>query len=338
MKIPPNRSLVAALCALTLVPSGTPAAEDQQPDQMVQFLKQVRDSSDIRAVGSPPFRMQARVQAAAVERGAKPLEGTFVLSWLSSSQWREEISFPGYSQVRVASEGRLWTARNVPFQSLRAYQLDRLIDMRSLWTLKPGESVREDKKAKKQKSTVMRCIEVKGEERRERELCADAESRLASRVGSHLWPYEYADYAPWGGKQFPRLLQRREDGKLALEVRLEELAPNSDPATSVLSQPAGAIPWNWCENAEPATPLRNPPPHYPDAARKSGREADVFVYAVIAADGSPQRLAVVRSGGDDFDAAALAVIPRWRFRPAMCGNNPIPTETVIDVHYRLSYN
>lgn len=338
MKIWPKRNVSAALVVAVLLVSGTPAEQAQQQERVLQFLKEVRDLTDIRSADSPPFRVRARVEAAPLKPGMKPSHGTLLLSWLAPAQWREEITFPGYSQVRIASQGKLWTARDAPFESVRAYQLEELINLRSQWTLRQGESAREENKEKKQKGSVMRCIEVKGYLEPGRELCSDAESLvpLATRaVASHLTSYEYGDYAPWGSKQFPHLMRAYEGKNLVIEARLEELALISEPPASLLSLPAGATAWDWCDNAEPAKALDKTAPHYPQAARQSGREADVSVYAVIATDGSPQHLTVVRSAGPDFDASILAAVARWRYRPGMCGDNPITTETVIDVAYRL---
>jgi TonB family protein len=340
MKIGAKRCLSAALVVAVLLVSGGLAEQKQQEEQVLQLLKKARDVADIRAADSPPFSLRARIQAAPLRRGRKALDGTLLLYWVSPTRWRQEITFPGYSQVRIASQGKLWTTRNVPFEPVRAYQLEQLMDVQSQWTLREGESAREERKERKQKGVRLRCIEVKGELEPRRELCADAESLvpLTTRIAaSHLISCEYGDYAPWGSREFPRLMRVYEDKDLVIEAQIEKLAPTLEPAASLLAPPASATAWDWCNNAEPATVLSKAAPHYPQAARRSGQEAEVSVYAVIATDGSLHDLAVVRSGGPDFDASALAAISRWRYRPGMCGINPIPTETVIEVRYRVGF-
>jgi TonB family protein len=275
-----------------------------------------------------------------LEGAAGSLDGTLVLTWFSPNEWREEITLPGFSQVRIASKGRLWTARNVPFESLRAYQLEKLIDLRSAWTVRSDESV-EGVKGRKANGVAASCVEVKGKlDHGRRTLCADAQSLLPLTTGAlsqDLRPNEYGEYTPWESKQFPRLMRSYERKALAIELRVEELGPSSESAASLLSPPSEATVWDWCDNAQPPREISWVGPQYPDQAQQRGEIGTVSVYAFIAKDGIPSNLAVVRSAGRDLDAATLAVLPRWGFQPAMCAANPIPTETVIEVNYLLAH-
>jgi len=340
MKFRPTRCLLLILCLTALSLLALSADKKQPQADASQFLNRVRDTTKIGTPGSPPFRLQAHVGAAPMERGKPQLDGTYMLTWFSPDRWREEITFPGYHRVRVASQKKLWTAADLSFEPVRVYELCQLFDLRSQWTLQPGESANLQK-AKMHSGVGTQCVEVRGDMEPGREVCADASSFLPIRL-EMLMPYnpvrtsfEYADYQPEIGKQFPRVMRAFEGKSLALEVRVEELVPNLNPDESVFEPPAQAVAWDWCADAEPARVVEKSAPRYPQAARASRQQGVVSVYGVIGIDGSLHDLTVVRSAGQDFDSATLAAVSGWRYRPAMCGDIPTPFEKVIDVTYTL---
>jgi len=77
-------------------------------------------------------------------------------------------------------------------------------------------------------------------------------------------------------------------------------------------------------------------PHYPESARVMRTQGTVDLYGIIAVDGRVTNLTTVRSAGSDLDRSSLDAVSQWTYRPAMCGTIPVPSETVISVHYSLS--
>jgi TonB family protein len=339
MKSRCNRHILSALLVLSVVPAPAQGKKRGDNQEALQLLDKARSLSDIRAPGSPPFRIEARVESAALAPGKPNFVGTWMLTWQSPSQWREEVGFPGFNQVRVASQGKLWTYRSVPYEPVRVSQLSQLVDFRSHWVLRSGQLVTALKE-KKRNGISMRCVEVKGEPGPWRDLCADTATLLPvwvepfARTTLSVPFTEYADYAPWGSRQFPRSMRAYEGSHLILAVQAQ-IGPETGADPSLFTPPAQAVEWDWCPEAELPRLLSSVPPHYPDAARQSGQEAVVSVYVVIEPDGTPGDLAVARSAGRDFDASTLSSVRQWRYRPAMCGSTPIPTETIVDVAYTL---
>jgi hypothetical protein len=340
MRITSFRFLFVLLFQLTFILPAAAADRAQKQEEATQFVKEVQARSDIRSTGSAPFRLVAQVKLSALGLRKQPSDGTISITWQSPGEWREEIVFPGYSEVRVASQGKLWMARNMALEPLRIYQLHQLMDIRSQWTLHEGESVR-DKKRKKEKGSVMSCVELDGEKETKRELCADEQLLLPLRNKPLSSPnpmipaYEYRDYAPWGDKQYPRLMRVSEDTHLAVEIEVQELTSSPKPDAELFAPPAQAIESDWCENIEPAKLTDNPAPSYPESARVNKQQGFVSLYALIGKDGVPHNLTPVRPEGAAFDDASISAIAHWRYRPAMCGSNPIPFETIIDVAYTL---
>jgi len=79
----------------------------------------------------------------------------------------------------------------------------------------------------------------------------------------------------------------------------------------------------------------NPRPPYPMVARRMGFEGTVILRVVVAADGSPESVAVLESSGHDvLDTAALDTVrSRWRFVPAR--RNGIAVEDSVQVPIRF---
>jgi protein TonB len=84
--------------------------------------------------------------------------------------------------------------------------------------------------------------------------------------------------------------------------------------------------------ARPAVPIR---PHYPPRARQRGEEADVAVHVWVGAEGTVDQVAVSKSAGAEFDAAAVAAVEKARFHPALRDGEQVPSRVALRLHFRL---
>lgn len=80
------------------------------------------------------------------------------------------------------------------------------------------------------------------------------------------------------------------------------------------------------QNIAPPAVLENPPALYPP---KHAEAATVTLLVTVQPDGSTEEPVVVSSGGSDFDAAALAAVKQWKFRPALRDGVPYPARIRI---------
>jgi len=92
----------------------------------------------------------------------------------------------------------------------------------------------------------------------------------------------------------------------------------------------------WCKGITWPVSDNKVAPHYPESARVMRTQGTVDLYGIIAVDGRVTNLTTVRSAGSDLDRSSLDAVSQWTYRPAMCGTIPVPSETVISVHYSLS--
>jgi periplasmic protein TonB len=122
---------------------------------------------------------------------------------------------------------------------------------------------------------------------------------------------------------------------------------SAQPAPGSAAQPfaAFAAPATPTPAPEPAvTPpignaayLRNPPPHYPQAAQEEGWEGRVVLRVHVDASGHPVDVELhVSSGHDLLDQAALSAVRHWTFVPAKRGTVPVDGWVDVPLDFRLN--
>jgi protein TonB len=70
-------------------------------------------------------------------------------------------------------------------------------------------------------------------------------------------------------------------------------------------------------------PIFKPETEYPESARAAGIEGRLVLRVTIAEDGSVSHVDVVSSVDAGLDAAAIATVQKWRFKPSMRCNKPV---------------
>ncbi len=82
--------------------------------------------------------------------------------------------------------------------------------------------------------------------------------------------------------------------------------------------------------------LRNPPPHYPLAARLNGEQGTVLLKVLVTQQGLPGSVTVEKTSGSPLlDAAAVQTVRQWRFVPARRGEQAVDASVVVPIRFRL---
>ena len=84
----------------------------------------------------------------------------------------------------------------------------------------------------------------------------------------------------------------------------------------------------------PPEPLERVAPVYPDSARAAGIQGTVVVKTLVGSDGRVMRVEVGTSV-PGLDAAALAAVKQWRFKPAVVGGRPRAVTVGVPVSFHL---
>lgn len=323
---------LAVLGLAFLLPSFL-AAKDNKQQEAEALLAKARDLSDIRCEGCPAFQLVSRLRVLANE---KQVEGSYRLVWISPESWRDEINLPGYSQVQVRGQGKVWRLRNLDHQPLRVYQLMELLNFAQ--RLKGHES---DKaralKRRGRKGNDGNCLEVRRATYGDVEYCFGPEGTLAYEEdkGPVTSRHEYLDYMTWGDRRLPRVLRVLEGKTSAVECDVQEIGPPPSHAENMFVPPSGAQEWPTCENQEPPALMPGSLMDPTERLLTPGITL-VSVYAVITSNGEVQNARVVRSAGPALDQVVMRSITRRHYRPSRCDKQAVPQETLIDVMFMVT--
>lgn len=133
-----SRQTVPAVLRLTavlfLVACASASDEASRGEQMIE---QAKAKNDIR--GLPSFEMKATVK---LDNHGKPIDGAYSLLWNGDDQWREEINFPGYSEIRVAGKEVVSVKRTTDFTPWQISLLQSLLAYGQHLSLKENEKVK----------------------------------------------------------------------------------------------------------------------------------------------------------------------------------------------------
>ena len=88
--------------------------------------------------------------------------------------------------------------------------------------------------------------------------------------------------------------------------------------------------------AERAEYLSNPPPEYPEQARRRRQEGTVTLLVNIDSNGRVKALDIQKSSGFTLlDKAAEKAVAKWRFTPATIGDRRVPSKVIVPVLFKL---
>lgn len=80
----------------------------------------------------------------------------------------------------------------------------------------------------------------------------------------------------------------------------------------------------------------NPPPVYPELARKRGQEGTVRVRCQVDAGGLVVAVSLAQGSGHKLlDEAALKTAAKWRFKPALKNGQAVAGSVIVPVEFRL---
>jgi TonB family protein len=145
---------------------------------------------------------------------------------------------------------------------------------------------------------------------------------------------EYTDYFDFGGHRYPRKLELLVNGAKVISASVGMLTKTTfDEA--LLVPPKGAIERRQCADMKHPVPIKTPDPMYPQSASQNQLMGDTIVAMTVLTDGSVTDIQLVGSAGHSMDDATLQTMKAWKFKPAMCGADPVVSDIEVVVSFRL---
>ena len=301
-----------------------------------ELLTAAADLVDIHSTSAKSFELDASFSA----QVNVPQDGHLTWKWVAKDLWSQEITMAGFRQLSVRKGDNLHISRNAPFTPLRITQLQDLLKVLSVdvdeWQIKKI-------KHQVQSGIETACLEVRARSsghsgNSKRELCINQTTKelLTDEVrdDQEYRRKEFSDYQPFGGHGYPRHLGLFVDGSQALSVRITSLRENEFEAT-VFVPPAEAVVRRQCEHMIHAVALKTPDPAYPRSASQNRIGGTTIVALTVLPDGSVNNVQLIGSAGKEMDQVTQEIVKTWKFKPAMCGNEPVASDIRVDMNFRL---
>ncbi len=136
--------------------------------------------------------------------------------------------------------------------------------------------------------------------------------------------------APPAPEPTPRTIQTPAPKKIIAPPASNPTPPKPSKAPQARSVATGAV-----TLAKPEA-ARNPPPRYPEFARKNGWEGRVMVRASVDSTGRVRSVSLASgSGYAVLDQSALQAVRTWKFRPKTIGGQPTESTVEVPVNFSL---
>jgi protein TonB len=82
--------------------------------------------------------------------------------------------------------------------------------------------------------------------------------------------------------------------------------------------------------------LKAQQPEYPASAWQNGLIGTPIVSITVLPDGSVDNVQVVQGASAEMDKATVETVKTWKFKPAMCGTEPITLDIKVEVNFHIT--
>lgn len=314
---------------------GAPISNEKDRQEAKTLIDAADDAMDIRKDPPKPFVLEAHFAARDVG------DGSYKLEWSGRGKWRETITLPKASQIKVRNGDQLWTQRNPSTPSAIFPEVESelalttgshpvtWIDNLNNTTLNTTLGARS-----------MRCADVSRGKGFYRVECVDASTGLFARY-KDLGPIaatkdrvvEFSDFVSFGTKHFPRFI-RSSAGPLSFDLRVDSLK-QADFGDSTFAGIPGVRPWPTCDNMQPPVARKVVDPEYSDKGRQKKIRGSVALMVSVGSDGIVHDAQVITSLEPSPDQQALKAVKNWIFTPAQCGDRYVPAEIRVETKFDI---
>jgi len=266
-----------------------------------------------------------------------PAKGHLTLIWEEKNHWWRRVVMGDFDQVEIRNGDKFYTSRNMGFTPTRVHELIGLLQFAER---SEGLLVRKQRN-RAENGVEMNCLHVEAENAwgKSHEVCLNSASHEILSDDWQETPDEqrraqYTDYFDFEGQRYPHKLELVVNGSKVITANVASLTTAAfDP--SLLLPPKGAIERRHCADMKHAFPIKQPDPLYPKSAKENSLAGDTTVAMTVLTDGSVTDIQLVGSAGRSMDDATLQTLKTWRFKPATCGAEPVVSDIMVVVRFRL---
>jgi hypothetical protein len=264
-----------------------------------------------------------------------PIKGHYILKWKEPSHWWSKVEVEGFVQTTIRDGELEYTLRNQPVTPARVTDLFSLFSLDGKITPLNLDKV----KTTQNNGTEEICL---GAHRKEfknlsEELCVDRTSHDLLKETfrpPHILGHSrhFGNYIEFNGRRYPHQLDLLINGVKVVSANVTSLVSAPfDPA--LLVPPQGAIERRKCADMKPPAILKSAHPDYGSQGEHAGVFSRAVITATVLADGSVSDVGISERGVDFMNEPSLKAVKQFKFKPAMCGSDPIVSDAVIEMDF-----
>jgi TonB family protein len=324
--------MISQVLVLFLLGAAASAGDDPVVEQKLILASSL---VDLRADDAKPFQLELNFRA----QNLVSQDGHLTLKWAAKDRWWQLVTMGDYQQLEVRKGDTLYLSRNAPFTPLRISELIALMRVFS--------ADAEHERAKKvsdyaEGDVIADCMELQERSHHawnaQRQVCINrASNEVLSddvREASDIHRKEFADYQTFRSHRYPWQLKYIENSSVALKVQIVSLQEAAFE-DALFVAPPGAIARRQCEHMVPPIAIKQPDPAYPRSAAQNGIGGTTTVTLTVMPDGSVDNVQLVRPASREMNQATQDTVKKWKFKPAMCGNEPVAADIRVEMNFRL---
>ena len=315
------------LCTFPMLFAGT------NPDAQ-QLLTTAMQQADIFDDKVGPLQLEVDF----VAQMQVPMQGHLTLKRGAKDQWWRRVVMGNFEQVDIRNGEKVYIVRNGSFTPTRIRELTTLLQFAHD---AEGLSVTKQKRST-ENGMETTCLQVKVEHSRMKpyEICVNPDSK---EIMAEIWQAdpdehrrkEYSEYFEFAGHRWPRKFVLWVNGSKVVTATVTSLTATPFDQALLTSAPPGAIERRECAGMKRPVPVKTPDPQYPMSARENRIMGDVTLAITVLADGSVGDIQIIGHSAQSMDEAPLKTLKGWKFKPAMCGTEPVVSDIEVVVNFRL---
>lgn len=320
------------LVAAFFVCSLRPAAGSDDP-ALQQLLTSAEQRANLYYNQSTPLQLDVDF----VVHLKVPIHGYLTLKWEAKDRWWRKMVVGDFQQIEVRNGDWHYTARNAEITPLVLLDLFRLVG----FDIDSDDVTAKKERRRAENGVDMSCIQVERKDSTEssRNVCINAASGEIlidewKEPSGEQHGEQFADYFDFQTHHYPRTLELSVNGSKVITANVSNLIPASFDE-SLLAPPPGAIARRECDDLKHAVLLRAPGLDFPAAARVQGG-GKMMVLITVNSDGSAGNIKLASSSGIPLDDATKKALQSYKFKPAMCGTEPVVSDVTVEVNYMMS--
>ena len=299
------------------------AADKSGAEQRLQTALQ---RSDLFHNATSSFVLEADVMS----HFAQNVKGHLTIQWKSKDHWRRDLTIGPYRETVIRRDEWEYTTRNTGFTPKQADQVDTLLKVAT----QPSGFKATGEKVRHTRGKSLDCIHEVASQGSEREVCVDAATneiaseKLQNRGITYL-EADFSGYTEFSGVSYPSNFALMKDDAFATSIAITKLV-EADVDEKLLDIPAGAVARRKCDGIIP--------PVDPENADLSGLvipggSGVVEMALTIMKDGSVGMVQVQAQSSEELAEKVRRRALTWKFKPAMCGNEPVVSDTQITLGF-----